>query len=187
VRESIAFWALHIHCIAHRIDLCAEAVDNHPVHANVASLLKASYDLCSRSPLRSQLLEQNQVLLALPQLVMLLDVVRRWISHNAPLQRCSANVALLMPTCADIEDGKAGKCSAAADELLERLTNYSTLIAAAALQPLMLQLQLSIKALQVEDAYIVDLMDTVVATVEKIECHFDNLTGFWGTNFVSHC
>jgi hypothetical protein len=172
--------------MAHRIDLCAKAVGSHPVAANVVSLSKASYALCSRSPLRSQLLEQNQVPLGLPQLVMLRDVATRWISHNAPLQRCLANLAPLLLTCADIQDGKAGKCTAAAHELLERLTNYSTLIAAAALQPLMLQLQLLIKALQVEDAYIVDLMDTVVATVEKIDCQYDSLTGFSGTDFVSY-
>jgi hypothetical protein len=41
-------------------------------------------------------------------------------------------------------------------------------------------------ALQVEDAYIVVLLDTVVATVEKVECQYDSLTGFSDTDFVSY-
>jgi hypothetical protein len=112
--------------MAHRIDLCAGAMDGQPVAASVFSLLQAVYALCSRSPLRSQLLEQRQVSLGLPKLVMLRDVATRWISHFRPLERCLSNIAPLLLTCADIQDGKAGKCTAAADELLGRLTNYST-------------------------------------------------------------
>jgi hypothetical protein len=184
VRESVAPWALQIHCMAHRIDLCAGAMDGQPVAASVFSLLQAVYALCSRSPLRSQLLEQRQVSLGLPKLVMLRDEATQWISHFRPLERCLSNIAPLLLTCADIQDGKAGKCTAAADEPLGRLTNYSTLLAAAALQPLLQQLQLVIKALQVKDAYIVDLMDTVVATKAQIECLYHDLTGFSGVEFL---
>jgi hypothetical protein len=117
---------------------------------------------------------------------MLRDVATRWISHHRPLERCLSNIAPLLLTCAhaDIQDGKAGKCTAAADELLGRLTNYSLLLAPAALQPLLQQLQLVIKALQVKDACIVDLMDTVVATKVQIECLYHDLTGFSGVEFL---
>jgi hypothetical protein len=66
VRESVAPWALQIYCMAHRIDLCAGAMDGQPVVASVFSWLQAVYALCSRSPLRSQLLAQRQVFLGLP-------------------------------------------------------------------------------------------------------------------------
>jgi hypothetical protein len=95
-----------------------------------------------------------------------------------------AQVPTLMLTASDIHDGKAGNCAAAADDLLHRITNYSTLVAATDMQPLLLQLQLIIKKLQSEDAYIVDLIDFVVATTQKIESPYDGLTGFSGTEFV---
>jgi hypothetical protein len=91
----------------------------------------------------------------------------------------------LLLTAANIQDGKAGSNTVAGSDLLERLTNYSTLVAAAALRPLLLELHLLIKSLQVEDVYIVDLMDTVASTIVKIESLYDSLAGFSGTDFVT--
>lgn len=184
VRQAAAPWALQMHCMAHRIDLCAEAIDNHAVAGRVVDLLRKAYDLFSRSPNRKQLLEANQTALGLPKLVMLRDVATRWISHFRPLERVLGNLSPLLLTCADIQDGKAGNSKATSSELMERLTNYSTIIAAAALRPLLYELQILIKLLQVQDVYIVDLMDSIAAATSKIQSLYDSLTGFAGTEFL---
>jgi hypothetical protein len=183
-RETFAPWALQLHCMAHRIDLCAEAIEQHDIASAVVGLLKSSYLLCARSPNRSQLLTANQAALDLPKHVMLRDVETRWISHYGPLERVMKHIPALMLTAADIQDGKAGKSTTAASDLLERITNFSILVAAAALRPMFLQLQLIIKELQSDNAYIIDLMDSVVATTDRIHSMYDSLTGFSGHEFM---
>lgn len=138
VREAFAPWSLQgakaMRCMAHRIDLCAEAINECSAEDRVVDLLRAVYALFARSPNRSQLLTRNQHLVGSPFHYMLRVVATRWISHWAPLDRFLQHISALLLTAYNIKDGLAGTNFAAGQGVIGRMTKYCTLLAAAAMR-----------------------------------------------------
>lgn len=183
VQQSHMPFALKLHCMAHKIDLAAGAIDKHDCASYMNDIMSGAYDLFCRSPLRKSVLHSRQAELGLRELALLRDVQTRWISHFDPLQRFLENLAPLFLSVDDIQSGRAGQNTTSARSFSKLLCNYNALLSCAALLPLLSTLNCLIKVLQQADCYIVDMMDSIQQACERISDQYSSLSAFGGAEF----
>jgi len=145
VRQDVAPFAQPMHCMAHRVDLAAGVLDNHSLVSLISELVTGVNAYYCRSSMRSEQLQAVQAELALKLHAMLRDILTRWISHYAPMQRVSDHYPALVKHATDAVAECTGAQLTAAMQQLSRVTDLERYLGLAALLPMLKELNRFIK------------------------------------------
>ena len=85
-QQESAPYAQPMHCMVHRLDLCAGVLDRHSLIVVAAKLVSGTYSFYCRSSVRKDGLMHAQIKDDLPKHQILHTVETRCISHYAPMQ-----------------------------------------------------------------------------------------------------
>lgn len=195
VRDQCAPFALSMHCMAHRVDLCAETIETHMLASYVFKLVNDVSKVFAWGGRRNEMLHEFQQKLGLKSQNLPPHCDTRWISHIGPLECFIKHLFPIFLAISAIASGKthesdgsgqkaSAKTIAPAKIALDSLCDYTVLLTAAAMLPMFRQLQSLILLLQKDQLYICDAADGVQETLSNIQSMYTDIIGsFSGATF----
>lgn len=186
VKEQIAPFAHGMHCFSHRANLAAHTLDAHAIMQLAVATCKSTYNFYSKSVARLQGLVACQEELGVSTHKLLRDVETRWISHAAPMTRLLEQFPAVLKHVVDLSSTEPHNLKV--QEMYSRLTDLERLLALAAVQPMLAELQVLIKVTQKRDVYVGDLSDAITSTLSKLDqLYLQEGQAFTGAPFAYLC
>jgi hypothetical protein len=149
IQQEMAPHSLGFHCAAHRTQLCAAVAKNNALVANALAFLSAfSAHFSKSSPRRdalSELADRYDLIFRRPLRI----VATRWLSSLPPMERCVGCWVLYALYTSDVPE---------ISYMHNNLTDARYMVTMHGLVPLLRQLRRVIKASQVADMYLGDLL-----------------------------
>ncbi|KAG2445298.1 hypothetical protein HYH02_008765 [Chlamydomonas schloesseri] len=154
--QLVAPWALPMHCMAHRTNLCAAVLKRWPLVQDIVQLLHSCHNYMCRSSKRISKLRAAAREAGTDGNRILKDVETRWLAMKAPMQRVLDEQRSLLVFFASESSSES-----AAAGLYDRLRNGELLLAMHALLPGLVELNVFIKLCQARELYVGDLQSAL--------------------------
>jgi hypothetical protein len=139
--------AVDIWCAAHRLNLGAKDFGKQSMVVSVGGVVTGCQGFFSRSDYRCDLLNDTQELLGMPTNKLLRDIVTRWLSQAAPWRRHIEQYSALLVFFDSVQTMLLD-AAAHAQGLHNQLTDLDNYLSLLLLQPLMDELESTVKLLQ---------------------------------------